>query len=197
MNYLAHCFLAETSSESLVGNLLGDFCKGVDEKTLTANIYAGLLNHREVDRFTDSHPLVQQAKSCFSPQRRRFASIALDVLFDHFLIKNWHLYSDISFIEFKFETYQLLVQGSSLMPARMKLVMASVVKNDWFASYESVDGIGLALDRIANRIRFKNNFKGSIEDINRHYQPLDDMFKQFFPQLLAFNRASSLNINRH
>ncbi|MGZ8853238.1 MAG: ACP phosphodiesterase, partial [Thermoanaerobaculia bacterium] len=28
MNYLAHLFLADTTSESLLGNLAGDFVKG-------------------------------------------------------------------------------------------------------------------------------------------------------------------------
>ena len=188
MNYLAHCFLAQANSESLVGNLLGDFCKGVDERALPEGIYVGLLNHREIDRYTDAHPLVLQAKGCFSAQRRRFAGIALDVLFDHFLIKNWHLYSDVPFVDFKSQTYQLLTQSSHLMPEKMQVVMASVVKNDWFSSYEHVEGIGFAIDRIAMRIRFRNQFAGSIEDIKLHYEQLDEVFLQFFPQLLVFNQ---------
>jgi len=192
MNYLAHCFLAQRNRESIVGNLLGDFSKGVNEPALEQTIYQGLLNHRAVDRFTDAHSGVIQAKGYFSTQRRRFAGIALDVLFDHFLIKHWQSYSDISFIEFKKETYHLIEQGQPLMPSSMQRVMSSVVKNDWFASYEQVEGIGYALDRIAMRIRFRNQFAGSIEDIKLHYEQLDRVFLQFFPQLLVFNQEGKL-----
>jgi len=192
MNYLAHCFLAQRNRESIVGNLLGDFSKGVNEPSLEQTIYRGLLNHRAVDRFTDAHPSVIQAKGYFSTQRRRFAGIALDVLFDHFLIKHWQSYSDIPFMEFKKETYQLIEQGLPLMPSAMQQVMVSVVKNDWFASYEQVEGIGYALDRIAMRIRFRNQFAGSIEDIKLHYEQLDRVFLQFFPQLLVFNQERGL-----
>lgn len=70
MNYLAHCFLSPATPASLVGNLLGYFCKGVDEGRLSVEVKAGLINHRAVDKFTDNHPLVRQAKVCFSPHRR-------------------------------------------------------------------------------------------------------------------------------
>jgi len=193
MNYLAHCFLAQANSESMVGNLLGDFAKGLDESTLSEKTYLGLMDHREVDRFTDANPQVLAAKRYFSGQRRRFAGIALDVLFDHFLIKNWHLYSDIAFPEFKRDTYQLIEQGQYLMPYPMQQVMRSVVKNDWFASYETIEGIGFALDRIAMRIRFSNKFSGSIEDIEQHYPALETAFRQFFPQLLSFNQTRLSN----
>ena len=79
MNYLAHLALAQPNHHSLVGNLLGDFCKGVPLNSLPTTILAGLANHRAVDSFTDQHPLVRQSRLLFSAQRRRFAGIALDV----------------------------------------------------------------------------------------------------------------------
>jgi acyl carrier protein phosphodiesterase len=183
MNYLAHCFLAEPNCESIVGNLLGDFCKNVDEKTLSAELKTALANHRAVDKFTDHHDLVKEAKALFSPHRRRFAGIAVDVLFDHYLIKHWSTFSDDPYSEFKKTTYQLIAQGYFLMPQPMQVVMTSVVDNDWFASYEHLESTGYAIDRIAQRIRFKNNFAGSLEDIIKNERELEQVFLEFFPQL--------------
>ncbi|MCJ8299768.1 MAG: ACP phosphodiesterase [Pseudomonadales bacterium] len=183
MNFLAHCFFASANSQSVVGNLLGDFCKGVDLQSIPAEVRAGLLTHRLVDKYTDSHPLIAQAKQCFSPARRRFAAVAVDVLFDHYLIVHWARYSPQSYTDFKTQTYQLLQQGQPLMPPKMATVMNSVVDNDWFATYESLEGIGFALDRIAARIRFNNTFSGCIEDIERHNLQLERLFLDFFPQL--------------
>ncbi len=89
MNHFAHLVLARPTVESTVGNLLGDFARGVDLAALVPAVRAGLDNHRAVDRFTDSHPRVRAMKRAFSPARRRFAGIALDIYFDHLLIRHW------------------------------------------------------------------------------------------------------------
>ncbi len=198
MNFVAHCFLAQANNHSLVGNLLGDFCKGIDTKALDINIYEGLMNHRAVDKFTDQHFEVVQAKQYFSNQRRRFSGIAIDVLFDYFLIQHWSRYSMMSFSDFKQAVYLSLTDSLVLMPNHMASVMGRVVSQDWFASYQNLEGIGLALDRIASRIRFSNQFAGSLEEIYQWHDELERAFLNFFPQLqahivnLALEKESSL-----
>ncbi len=194
MNFVAHCFLAQGNSHSLVGNLLGDFCKGVNTNALAPNIYLGLMNHRAVDKFTDQHCEVLQAKHYFSAHRRRFSGIAIDVLFDYFLIKHWSQFCEICFDDFKRRTYQCLIDSLSLMPHQMANVMQRVVSQDWFASYQCKEGVGLALDRIASRIRFKNQFSGALEDIELHFEELEIAFSRFFPQLQF--HIKTLNIER-
>ncbi|MDP5134375.1 ACP phosphodiesterase [Rheinheimera baltica] len=183
MNYLAHTALAQPNHFSLVGNLLGDFCKGTALTTLPPPILAGLKNHRAVDVFTDSHPSVRDAKKVFSPSRRRFAGIALDVLFDHFLICHWTRFYDQPFSEYKQQLYTNLAAAEHLMPASMALTMRSVRQHDWFLSYQQLTGLGHALDRIASRIRFNNQFAGIIEEIKPNYALLEQVFLQFYPQL--------------
>ncbi len=89
MNHFAHLAVAQPTVESTVGNLLGDFARGVDVDALPLPVRAGLLNHRAVDRYTDGHTLVLEMKRSFSPGRRRFAGIALDIYFDHLLMRYW------------------------------------------------------------------------------------------------------------
>lgn len=183
MNYLAHAFLAKPTLHSLTGNLLGDFCKGVDTSLLHPQIYAGLMNHRAVDRFTDHHPEVRAAKTLFSQQRRRFAGVALDVLFDHYLIVHWRRYSEIAFPEYKIQLYQQLKQALPLMPLSMASTISNLVKHDWLQQYQQLDKIAVALDRIASGIRFTHQFYGIGEELSRHTQELEQLFLHFFPQL--------------
>ena len=70
------------------------------------------------------------------------------------------------------------------MPQRMQHVVTSMTKNDWFKEYETVEGIGLALDNIAKRIRFANTFTGAVDDIARNYDELEATFLEFFPELV-------------
>lgn len=183
MNYLAHIALSQPNSYSLVGNLLGDFCKGVQIDMLPQAVRQGLANHRAVDHFTDHHPLVRNAKTHFSAQRRRFAGITLDMLFDHFLIRHWPAFYSQPFAAVKQQIYSDIAAAEHLMPPAMAATMRNVYQKDWFASYEQLPSLGYALDRIAQRIRFTNQFSGVIEEIEPVYSKLEHDFLQFYPQL--------------
>ena len=50
--------------------------------------------------------------------------------------------------------------------------------------------MGLALDRIAQRIRFSNRFEGMIEELRPLDATLEAHFLTFFPQLLAFSQTA-------
>lgn len=192
MNYLAHAVLAQSSSHSLVGNLLGDFCKGVDLTVLPQAVLVGLANHRAIDRFTDQHVLVQQAKQLFSRKRRRFAGVALDVLFDHFLIQHWQQFYPEPFSQAKQNLYLQLQKAEPLMPAPMRQTMQKLRQQDWLSAYQHLPSLALALDAIAARIRFANEFGGSIEEIEPNYRELEAVFLQFYPELQQYNTVLSL-----
>lgn len=184
MNHFAHLVLSQPTVESTVGNLLGDFARGIDQSRLPAAILAGLLNHRAVDRFTDNHPSVIDLKRRFSPQRRRFAGIALDIYFDHLLIDNWSLFKlgDLKKVIASF--YTRIESGQIIMPSRhMQLTTTRMVDYDWFGSYGSVRSISTTLDQVAGRIRFENDFDNAIEDLLNIQVEIKDAFIEFFPQL--------------
>lgn len=183
MNYLAHLYLAQPTPASRVGNLLGDFRRGVSPEALPNPVRAGLKNHLAVDAFTDNHPLIRDAKRGFSGQRRRFAGIALDVLFDHFLIRHWMCFSDIDLDDFIDAVYGDLARGEDLMPVPMRYRVGLMAEQDWLRAYGSLDTVALALDRMAARIRFTNNFAGVMDEMLPREQELEALFLAFFPEL--------------
>ncbi|MCO4758653.1 MAG: DUF479 domain-containing protein [Oceanospirillaceae bacterium] len=191
MNYLAHLYFAQATIPSRVGNLLGDFARGLDTEVLPDGIHRGLRNHRAIDHYTDSHPDVRQLKALFSPQRRRYSGIVLDVVFDHFLIRHWHTFSDRSLDHFLASAYNDLEQGYPLMPAHMQRVVKRMIEGDWIRSYSDLEQVGFALDRIAERIRFQNRFGGAIVEVERHYSELDEGFLTFFPDLIDFTSENN------
>ncbi len=79
MNYLAHLHLADVANSDMLGNLLGDFAKGDPSKQYSLEIVQGIRLHRAVDKFVDTHGIVQACKKRFPEQQRRFALIALDM----------------------------------------------------------------------------------------------------------------------
>ena len=158
MNHLAHVFLAPDSPEARVGSILGDFTRGVDLSALQV----------------------------FSRQRRRFAGVALDILYDHFLLKHWDRFSEIEQEAFIRRIYNELQQKEHLMPDKMARVTRMMVWNDWFGAYQDLENIGKALDRVAGRIRFRNDFAGMITEIRANHEELEHNFLSFFPDLQEF-----------
>ena len=184
MNHFAHLVLAQPTVESTVGNLLGDFARGINQYSLPTAVQAGLLNHRAVDRFTDAHPLVLEMKRSFSARRRRFAGIALDIYFDHLLINHWDRFEERSLEELIAELYQRMGEGQQMMPhADMQRITQCMIEYDWFGSYRDIDAVAEALDRVAGRIRFANDFDNAIEDLQRSHEMIEQGFLEFYPQL--------------
>jgi len=186
LNHLAHLFLAPDSPEARVGSLLGDFTRGVDLAALPDSVRLGVRHHFAVDSFTDRHPDVLASKRLFSGQRRKFAGVALDVLYDHFLLQHWSEFTDADQSTFITSVYTELQDNESLMNPAMSKTIRRMVSHDWFGSYRDLDNIGYALDRVAERIRFQNSFAGIITEIRPIQAELEESFLSFFPELQKF-----------
>ena len=193
MNHFAHLVLSQPTVESAVGNLLGDFARGLDLATLPPSVKAGLQNHRAVDSYTDRHPLITDLKNLFSSQRRRFAGIALDIYFDHLLINFWDRFEAGTPEQATAVFYQRLSAGQSMMPGEeMRLVTKRIIQYDWFSCYREIESIAESLDRVAGRIRIANSFDNAIEDLQRNENEIRETFFEFYPQLKAHIRTLAI-----
>ena len=192
MNYLAHLSLAQPNSHSLTGNLMGDFMKGVVMAELPPAIRQGILNHRAVDRFTDQHAAITELKPLFSKRYRRFAGVIIDISFDYFLTKHWGDFSSGSLSEFINDSYQGLLDGRFYMPLRMRSTVENMVKQDWLSGYTRFEQVSYALDRVADRIRFRNNFSGAGVEARKHYMLLEQAFMHLYPALQLHVRTLGL-----
>lgn len=188
MNHLAHLYLAPDSEHHRIGSLMGDFARGLNAQALPQAVHEGLRHHRAVDAFTDQHPDVIASKRLFSGQRRRFAGVALDILYDHYLLRHWQRFSSVDPDEFIEQVYRELMDNRPVMPEKMQTVTGQIVRYDWFRSYQDLDNIGYALDRVAARIRFRHSFDGIIEEIKANDEQLEALFLSFFPDLREYAR---------
>ncbi len=183
MNHFAHLFLAPDTPEARIGSILGDFCRGVSLTALPEEVRRGVTHHLSVDGYTDRHPQVCASRRLFSRQRRRFAGVALDILYDHYLLTHWHVFTDLDQDAFIRNVYRELAEHEHLMPEPMRRVTRRITMDDWFGHYRRLDNIGYALDRVAGRIRFPNRFEGIIEEIHTHQDELEARFLRFFEDL--------------
>jgi len=183
-------YLAGDSEESIVGNMLGDFVKGRIGDEFPPGVAEGIRTHRKVDAFTDLHEMVVRSKRLVSPERRRFSGIIVDLAFDHILAVNWGDYSGVPLEDFVEKTYGVLAANTHIMPPRPRKMLEVMIEEDWLGSYRELEGIGLALDRIAIRLERRfgrgSGLAGAAEEAARNYGALEENFRAFFPELITF-----------
>jgi acyl carrier protein phosphodiesterase len=187
MNFLAHILLARQSDEAMLGAWLGDFCKPGQEHAFSLETQREIRLHRKVDAFTDSHPVVREAKSRFGERTRRFAGIALDVFYDHVLALDWKRYCEEPLEHFNRNFYRMLISQREMLPANVQTVATYMVSQDWLGSYTEFDGVRIALQRISRRLsRNGERLVEGIEDLERNYAEFSTGFHAFFPALQDF-----------
>lgn len=193
MNYLSHLYFGRKTDASLVGNLLGDFIKGNQQSLLEQfpkQVVEGILMHRKIDKFTDSHPCFHESKILLSSHLVKFAGIAVDVFFDHFLAKHWSKYGEKSLEEFVQATHTRLMDHPEWHSEEMKDNLPRIIQNEVLLSYLEKDGIKLALERIATRSKNLSALPEAYDDFIRNYEEFEKIFHDFFP--VVKNYAATL-----
>jgi acyl carrier protein phosphodiesterase len=185
MNYLAHLHLGGQQPEQLLGSLYGDFVKGPLAGRFPLPLEAAIRLHRQIDVFTDSHPLVLQSLGRFPRERRRYAGIILDVFFDHCLAAHWQDYAEQPLEQFTGRVYQVLAAQADL-PGRLAQIAPSMAADDWLASYRDFAVLEQVFRGIARRLSRPEGMDGALELVDALYAPLMDDFRRFYPELQAF-----------
>lgn len=187
MNYLAHIYLARHSDAAMIGALLGDFVKPHSGSRFSAEIEEEIVTHRKVDAFTDSHPVVLQAKQMFAGPGRRYAGILLDVFYDHVLATNWERYAGVPLEGFIQRFYGALDRQAHILPENVARMAPRMIEQDWIGSYLDYAGVEIAVRRISTRLSKNGDvMRGGLADLERNYAPLAEGFHAFFPELIAF-----------
>ena len=186
---MAHIYLSGDDDDIKIGNFLGDFVKGRLNK-LTSNLYSegvvkGMALHREIDYFTDNHPIVRKSIDRLQPKYHKFSGIVVDMFYDHVLAKNFHQYSTISLEQYALNFYELIESRKSEIPEPMQRMVNSMVTRDWFVGYKSLVGIDWALTGISKRLSFESGIENATEELKKDYELYESEFQQFFPEIIS------------
>jgi acyl carrier protein phosphodiesterase len=153
VNWLAHFVLSPSDDRVRLGNWLADILGPAELATITdARIRHGLELHRRIDRMTDRHPAVLEARSSLVAGVRRFSPIVLDVAWDHFLSRDFRRLTGRDLDVFVDEIHSGLVGLSDEMPPEARNVADRMIAENWLRSYATLDGYELTLRRISNRL---------------------------------------------
>lgn len=184
MNHLAHCLLSFTNENLLIGNFIGDFVKGNSWEQYSPSIQKGILLHRTIDAFTDTHPDVKLCTTPLKPYAGRFAAPIVDILFDHLLAISWTSYSNIPFHTFTQITYQQLSNGINSMPPILQERLPRMIAGDFLSSYLTYNGLLFVFQQFSKRLPFPLDYPAMLDFFFSEKEMFLINFNTFFPELL-------------
>ncbi|MFC4995196.1 ACP phosphodiesterase [Rubritalea tangerina] len=196
MNFLAHLALAPPAPAHLMGNLLGDFAKGTAESLwdrFPSAIVPGLLMHRAIDQFTDQHPLLHRDKQRFSPHLHRYAGIAIDIIYDHFLSRHWNQFYQQPLEHFITNAYSTIEAHPEWWIGDFPAAFQDMKQYDWLRTYATRHGIQVTLERVSQRSRFLTPLADCYADFIQHYHAIEQNFLKLYPQLQDFALSGKPN----
>ena len=184
MNYLAHLHLSGNNRETIIGNFIGDGVRGDEIDAYPPGIREGILHHRRIDRFTDTHPVVLESKKRLRPRFRKFAPVIADVFYDHFLARDWADHHDEDLRHFVDRMYRLLEENREIFPERSRRFLGYAVENDLLFRYATLEGIDLVFRGMARRTRFESGLEAAAEELRENRNQYGKEFHRFFPDLV-------------
>ena len=186
MNYLAHLYLAGHDPDLIVGNFIADGVKGRQIERFSEGVIKGIKLHRQIDMFTDSHPVIERGKEALRPKFRKFSGVVMDVFGDHFLSRNWNAYSKTGLREFTEDIYTFLHQRKDDFPERCRYTLHYMSMQDWLFNYQHIEGVKRALTGLATRSTFPSGMENAHKELERHYLFYQSIFHEFLPDLIRF-----------
>lgn len=196
MNFLAHAYLSFGNEGVLVGNFAADFIKGKEIQRYNKDILIGILLHREIDSFTDSHPLVRAGQSYLRPRFRHYSTVITDIFFDYFLGKNWGKYSDIPLETFVNHTYSIIGAHLNLLPESFGEMFGWMKSQNWLYNYREMEGIQKALIGLSRRTKFDSKMNEAPEVLLEKEAEFEVIFFAFFKDLKTFAQHKLFELQR-
>jgi len=186
MNYLVHLYLSDPDPECLLGTLMGDFVKGPIDNSIPAGFRKGIRHHRQVDVFAHDNHHFRRSKKRIADSFRYFKPVLVDIYYDHFLARNWSLYSPAPLEDFASGIYLLLKEHHHNLPAGLREVAPRMIQNDWLVSYREEETIGRVFERMARRLSRPNPLAGGAAELKHHYDDLQLDFQGFLKEAKDF-----------
>lgn len=189
MNFLAHGYLSGDSDPVLVGNFIGDFVKGRQIDNFSPEIASGIILHRKIDEYTDSHPVVIRSRDRIRKKYRHYTGVVIDVFYDHLLAVNWKDYHDQPLDIFCKRIYDVIYRHFDILPGRAQEMIPWMVKYNWLLNYSTFEGIDRSLKGLSRRTAFKSGMENAVTDLREHFDNFNNDFSEFFPDLIQFTRS--------
>jgi acyl carrier protein phosphodiesterase len=185
MNFLAHIYLSGDNDLMKIGNFMADGIHGKNFDAFPFEIQKGIILHRFIDTFTDSHPIFRQSTKRLHANYHHYSGIIVDIFYDHFLAKNWSNYSGETLENFTERFYQSLRDNYDFLNEKTQKMVPYLIQQNWLMSYQTIEGIESVLAKMDNRMKHNSNMRFSVAELRTFYTDFESEFTTFFAALIV------------
>lgn len=187
MNFLAHIYLSGDDELVKIGNFMADGIRGKQFEKYPETIQKGILLHRAIDTYTDSHPIFRKSTKRLHQRYHHYAGVIVDIFYDHFLAKNWTTYAEIDLKIYVDEFYQSMHNHYELLSEKAQNILPYMEKQNWLLNYQSIEGIQQILTQMDRRTNNKSNMRFATEELTSHYTDFENEFTIFFEEIKNYS----------
>ncbi|WP_310377650.1 acyl carrier protein phosphodiesterase [Flavobacterium sp.] len=194
MNFLAHIYLSGNNDLIKIGNFMADGVRGKDYLNFPEEVKKGILLHRQIDTFTDSHLIYRKSKHRLHKKYGHYSGVIMDILYDHFLAKNWNNYSNERLEDYTANFYQSLETNYNILSEKTKNLMPYMIERNWLVSYATIAGIEMILFQMDYRTKHRANMQEAIVELQEFYLEFEQEFTDFFEELITFTNQKIITL---
>ncbi|MCU0339870.1 MAG: ACP phosphodiesterase [Spirosomaceae bacterium] len=193
MNYLAHFYLSFEQEPLIVGNLLGDFVRGRLDHPRNAHyttpVKQGILLHRHIDSFTDTHPVGEACRRSLPAQFGKYKGVVMDMYFDYFLAKHFEEFHAQPLRDFAQNIYVILRKNYATLPSESHRLVDSMREYDWLYHYQFIEGMRRSFVGMSRRFAFLKGIDQAADELAANEALYGAYFRSFFPDLVGSCQA--------
>jgi acyl carrier protein phosphodiesterase len=168
--------------------MISDFVKGKKKFDYPADIQKGIMLHRAIDNFTDTHEATKEAKEIFRPHYRLYSGAFVDVVYDHFLATDLTEFTEETLLDFSNQVYANLDKQLQWLPDRFALLFPYMKEHNWLYSYRTRWGTGKSLGGVVRRSVHLTESETAFQLFEQHYQLLQDCYRHFWASAKPYIR---------
>jgi acyl carrier protein phosphodiesterase len=184
MNFLAHIYLSGDNELLKIGNFMADTVRGKRYLDYSNEIQKGILLHRFIDTYTDAHPIYRESRRRLYEKYGHYAGVIMDIVYDHFLAKNWKSYNEIELDVYATQFYDSLKENYELLTTKTQNLMPYMIQQNWLVQYASLEGLETILFQMDHRTKNRVHMQEAIVEVKEYYPELELEFTQFMKELM-------------
>lgn len=186
MNFLAHIYLSGTDNGVKIGNFMADSIRGRQYENYPIQLRKGIILHRAIDSFTDNHPIYRKSKHRLHEKYGHYSGVIMDIVYDHFLAKNWATYSNELLEDYAQNFYVLLQERFDELTEKTQKILPYMIGRNWLVSYATLEGLEMILFQMDHRTKNRVAMQEAIVEVKTYYTEFEEEFTLFFAELQQF-----------
>jgi acyl carrier protein phosphodiesterase len=194
VNFLAHIYLSQDNDFIKIGNFMADTIRGSKYDYLPQEVQKGIILHRAIDTFTDAHPIFRKSTKRLHENYHHYSGVIIDVFYDHFLAKNWVIYSDQPLAEYTSHFYEIMQANYAILTPKTQQLLPYMIAQNWLVSYATIEGIEIILSQMEKRIKNDSKLSLSVNELKLYYQEFEEEFTSFFAALRNYSDQKLISL---